>query len=80
MENKYVIFSTSELHLIDFNEVKETSEDTVRKSLDGTKTFVNYDGPQPASVKNLTTKSVEYTLEQILPIISTSEWVMDIFP
>ena len=80
MENKFVIFSTSELDKINFDEVLETSIDTVRKSLDGTKTFVNYYGPQPESVSKLTTKSVEYSYEEIISIISTSEWSVDIFP
>ena len=80
MENKYVIFSTSELHLINFDEVLETSIDTVRRSLDGTKTFVNYYGQQPESVSKLTTKSVEYSYEEIIHLVSTPEWVDDVFP
>ena len=36
---KYVIFATTELNKIDFNEVLETSISTVRKSVDETKTF-----------------------------------------
>jgi hypothetical protein len=58
---RFVIFDVTELNLIDFNQVYETSEETVRKSVDGTKTFVKYDIPQPSSVVLLTTKSVEYT-------------------
>ena len=38
----YVIFQYSEIINIDFDEVLETSIDTVRKSVDGTKTFVKY--------------------------------------
>jgi hypothetical protein len=37
---KYIIFSTSELDKINFDEVLETSSETVRKSIDETKTFV----------------------------------------
>jgi hypothetical protein len=40
---RYLIIPTSILGDINFNEVGETSMDTVRKSLDGTKTFVKYD-------------------------------------
>lgn len=40
---RYLIIPTSILGDINFNEVGETSADTVRKSLDGTKTFVKYD-------------------------------------
>ena len=71
---KYVIFDVTELNLINFNEVLETSADTVRKSVDNTKTFVKYYGDMPTSVVVLMTKSQEYTHDEILSILSTSEW------
>ena len=71
---RFVIFDVTELNLIDFNQVYETSEETVRKSIDSTKTFVKYDIPQPSSVISLTTKSVEYTYNEILQILNTPEW------
>ena len=37
----YVIFNTSELQSVDFNQVYETSADTVRKSVDGSKRLSN---------------------------------------
>lgn len=71
---RFVIFNVTELPLIDFSQVYETSIDTVRKSVDETKTFVKYGMPQPSSVASLTTKSVEYTYEEILQILATPEW------
>ena len=71
---RFVIFEVTELPLIDFNQVYETDADTVRKSVDETKTFVKYDLPEPSSVTALTTKSQEYTYEEILQILSTPEW------
>ena len=73
-ERKYVILDCSELPSVNFSEVMETSADTVRKSVDESKTFVKYEGTQPASIAALTTKSQEYTHEEILAILSTSEW------
>jgi hypothetical protein len=73
-DRRYVIFEVSELQNIDFSQVYETSADTVRKSVNELKTFVKYDVPQPSSVSSLTTKSVEYTYEDILQILSTPEW------
>ena len=58
---RYVIFSTSELSLVDFAQVHETSAETVRKPIDESKTFVKYELPQPPTVAALTTKSQEYT-------------------
>jgi hypothetical protein len=71
---RFVIFEVTELPLIDFNQVYETDADTVRKSVDETKTFVKYDLPEPSSVTALTTKSQEYTYDEILQILSTPEW------
>jgi hypothetical protein len=72
---KFMILNVSELELIDFTQVCETSIDTVRKSVDGTKTFVKWDnGGIPSSVETLTTKDGPYTYEEILIILSTPEW------
>ena len=75
-ENReFIIFNVSELPNIDFTQVCETSADTVRKSVDGTKTFVKWDGPTiPSSVDALTTKEGPYTYSEILDILSTPEW------
>ena len=71
---RFVIFNVTELPQINFNQVYETDADTVRKSVDETETFVKYDIPQPSSVAALTTKSQEYTYDEILQILSTPEW------
>jgi hypothetical protein len=71
---KFMIFNVSELNIIDFTQVQETSADTVRKSVDGNKTLVKWDGDMPQCVHNLTTKEGPYTYEEILVILSTPEW------
>ena len=74
-ENReFMIFNVSELSNIDFTTVLETSEETVRKSVDGTKTFVKWDGLIPPCVVDLTTKEGPYTYTDIIQILSTSEW------
>lgn len=73
-DRKYVIFDVSELDSIDFNQVLETSKDTVRKSLDGLLTFVKYEGSMPSSVSALTTKTQEYTHSEILTILDGPNW------
>ena len=70
-----MIFNVSELSNIDFTQVLETSADTVRKSVDETKTFVKWDGIEiPSSVASLTTKEGPYTYTEILAILATPEW------
>lgn len=76
-ENRnYVIFSVTELDKINFDEVLETSADTVRRSVDGTKTFVKWEDSSsvPLSVLTLTTNEPYLTHEQILELMATSEW------
>jgi hypothetical protein len=74
LNRRYVIFNVSELDKINFQEVFETSAETVRKSIDQTKTFVKWEGEAPASVQSLTTKSQYYTHDEILNILSGQEW------
>ena len=72
---EFMIFSTLELNKINFNEVLETSSETVRKSADGTKTFVKWDGEEiPSSVQLLESKQGPYTYTQMLEILNGEEW------
>ena len=75
-ENRnFMILNVSELSNIDFNQVLETSEDTVRKSIDETKTFVKWNGEiTPSSVDSLTTKEGPYSYTEMLDILSQPEW------
>ena len=73
-ENRqYVIFNVSELPLVDFAQVLESSQETVRRSLDNTKTFVKFTSP-PTFLDQLTTKQGPHTHEEILAILATPEW------
>lgn len=71
---KYVILLYSDIDKVDFNEVLETSAETVRVSIDGTLTFVKYDGEMPASISNIPSVSQEYNRDEFLTILASSEW------
>jgi len=73
MNKTYVIIDSSEVSSVDFDQVAETSADTLRYSLDGTKTFVKYEGTQPFFLLGKT----EYTHEEILTILSGPEWTAE---
>lgn len=78
-QRNFMVFSTSETGSIDFTEVLETSSETLRLNVSGSKTFVKWDGETiPTSVDSLTTKEGPYTYEEIQTILQTSEWVEDI--
>ena len=71
---KYVIIPASEINNVNFSEVLETSAATCRYSVDNTKTFVKYEGAMPSSVQGISGKSIEYSHDEILDILSTPEW------
>lgn len=72
---QFMIFNVSELGTIDFAQVLETSQDTIRRSIDETKTFVKWEGDTiPSSVNSLTTKEGPYTYTEIKTILSGTEW------
>ena len=76
-ENRqFAIFSTTELPLINFSEVLETDETTVRTNVAGDITFVKWDSiTPPPSVEALTTIEGYYTYTEILEVLSGEEWV-----
>jgi len=72
---QFAVFSTTELPLVNFSEVLETSAATVRISVDGTLTFVKWEGDEPpASIKALTTVKGYYTYDEMLELLSSPEW------
>jgi hypothetical protein len=74
-ENReYLILPVSELTKVDFNLVLETSAETVRKSIDETKTFVKWDGETPAFVATISGAEGPYTYSEILDVLTGVEW------
>jgi len=68
----YVIINASEVSGVNFNEVLESSANTLRYSNDGTKTFVKYEGDQPSFLNGKTT----YTESEIKALLKDEkgEW------
>ena len=75
---RFVIFDAAEKDKVDYTQVYETSAETLRLSVDGTKTFVEYNLPMPESVQLLESKSDPLTIEQLLIILDSKEWQHDI--
>ena len=67
---KYVIINASDVSSIDFSEVMERSVETLRYSLDGSKTFVKFRGSTPSFLEGKT----QYDHSEILTILATDEW------
>lgn len=74
MTRTYLVIKASEIDLVDFSQVCETSAETVCRSLDDTKTFIKWEGDQPAFVSGLTETEGPYTKEEINAILATDAW------
>ena len=72
---RYVIIDKDEVDSVDFSQVLETSADTLRYNVGGSKTFVKYEGSKPSF---LTGKTV-YTYSQILTELAKSEWTPNVY-
>jgi hypothetical protein len=70
----YIIINMSEIALVDFDQVLETSEQTIRLSVDGLKTVLKWEGAEPSFVSTLSSYEGSYTHEEILVIMDTAEW------
>ena len=70
MSKKYLIIDADEVSSVDFEQVFETSAQTLRFSLDGSQTFVKFEGATPDFLEGKT----QYTHSQILTILATDEW------
>tara|TARA_R110002020_G_scaffold9161_2_gene36432 strand:+ start:1243 stop:1440 length:198 start_codon:yes stop_codon:yes gene_type:complete len=55
---------------IDFSQVEETGQDTLRLSTDGTKTVLKFTGDTPDFLEGLQ----QYNHSEILAIMQTPEW------
>jgi hypothetical protein len=76
-DRNYAIFSTTEIDKIDFTEVMEHSPDTLRKSLDGTLTFIKWQNggsPPPDFINTMTTVVGIYNYDEIMVILAGPEW------
>lgn len=73
-ERTFLVFPIGELHKVDFNQVLETSPETVRRSVDGTKTFIKWEGEDPSFLGDIVGSEGPYTYGEMSGILGTSEW------
>lgn len=76
----YVTLDLSEASSLDFEQIEQTSIDTLRISVDGTKTIVKWitSNGVPSSVAALTTKGPYLTHDEALALMSTEAWTIEI--
>lgn len=76
MSRNYVIIDASEVSSVGFDQVLETSADTLRFSVDGSKTFLKFDGDTPSFLVGKTAN----THSEMLEILASDEWTPPIEP
>jgi hypothetical protein len=73
---QFMVFNLSEISKIDFSKILETSEETLRVTLDKQKTFVKWDGDEiPNFFNDMETKEGPFNYDEIIEIINGDEWV-----
>ena len=70
----YVIFNISEVDLVNFDQILETSADSLRKSKDGLKAVIKWNGSSPSFINNMTSIEGPYNETEILVIMETPLW------
>jgi hypothetical protein len=73
MMRTYVITNISEASSFDFEQLVDASIETSRKSLDGSKILARFEGDTPSFLIG----EPQYTNEEILEVLSGTEWSQD---
>jgi len=74
----YLIMPVSELSKVIFDDINETSINTLRKSTNLEKTLIKWEGDTPSFVSDINNSEGPYTHSEILMILSTPEWFQPI--
>lgn len=72
----YVTLDLSEAPQLNFDQIEQTSLDTLRISVDGIRTIIKWftEYGIPSSVEALTTKGPYLSYDEALVLMSTEEW------
>lgn len=70
----YATINIADLPLIDFSQIGETDENTIRKSLDGTQFVIKYDSEPSFITDGSVVPLQEMTNAEAVALMQTSEW------
>jgi len=70
MSKTYCIINSSDVSSINFDQVFETSANTLRYSIDDSQTFVKFEGDTPSFLDGKT----QYSHYEMLTTLSGSDW------
>ena len=70
----YATVNISDLSLIDFSQIEETNENTIRKSLDATQFVIKWNSEPSFITDGTVTPLQAMTHAQAVTLMQTSEW------
>jgi len=70
----YATINIADLSLIDFSQIEETDENTIRKSLDGTQFVIKWNTEQSFITDGTVVPLQAMTHAQAVTLMQTSEW------
>lgn len=74
----FIIIPVGSLSQVDFEQVLDTSAESVRKSVDGQSALLKWIGEMPSTVSAIQTKSQVYDETQILTELANSTWTPEV--
>jgi hypothetical protein len=69
----YVILNTSDLGLLDYEQLLTTSIETTTQNASEDKSIVKYEGDMPPTIESLSNKTI-HNHNEILAIVESVEW------
>jgi CTP:molybdopterin cytidylyltransferase MocA len=69
----YVIVNTSDLELLDYEQLLTTSIETTIRNVDEDKAIVKYKGDMPPTIESLSDKTL-HNHDEIIVIVKSDEW------
>lgn len=79
MNKKYAIINAEHLGLIDFSQILQTSEESIRWNNYSTKFLVKWAGKVPQTISNLPNYEGPFVNTEILSILDNPEWKSETF-
>ena len=73
-ERVYAIIPTTEISKVNFDEILQTSEETLRYSLDESKAVIKWSEDEPSFIKEVVGAEGPYSHSEILVILDSDEW------
>jgi hypothetical protein len=73
--SSYIVILAKDISKLDFKCLSDTSQDTVRKSIDEKKAVIEYEGEMPDCIKDLEGTEGPFDHKGIVAELSSKDWI-----